>query len=281
MNRAATTPWRPPRSLARQVRATLVSFVILVLALTGGGVAYLSLRSHHAQLVALQRERSAAAAIEIDAYFEDLLRKMGFLSRVRGLTELPREQQQPLLEALLRHNSAYEAVALVDRSGAIVTQATQHSAAKPFAHAGGTPPFVTAYHGEDYVGPVEGDREMSRHVIVIAVPVRDGADQIDGALLARIDLEFLMFVVSQVNVGATGYAYVVDNRGYVIAERGAPGDTLRRIAPAVLPLASPVGGRYVGMRGMEVIGAAAPVRSAHWNVVVELMRGCRARRRRG
>ncbi|MBI2390635.1 MAG: HAMP domain-containing protein [Deltaproteobacteria bacterium] len=259
------------RSLARQVRATLVSFVIVVLALTGGSVAYLSLRAHLAAVVALQRERSRAAAIEIDAYFEDLLRKIGYLSRVRGLTELPREQQQTLLEGLLRHNSAYESVALADRSGAIVTQVTQHADARVFAAVAGQPAFTRARkEGEDYVGPVEIDREASRRFLIAAVPVRDHEDRIDGVLLARLDLEFLAYVVSQVSVGETGYAYVVDNRGFVIARRGASAEAFGRMDGSIVLGSSDEGRRYRGLLGANVVGASSAVRSAHWTVVVEL-----------
>ncbi len=259
------------RSLAHQVRARLIVLVTTVLVLTGGSVAYLSLRGHHAALAALQAERSRAAAIEIDAYFDDLLRKLGFLSRVRGLTELPREQQSALLDALLHHNTAYEAVALIERSGAIATQATQHADATALPEVARTSAILRAVEdGSDYVGPVEVDPAAGRRGVVIAVPVRDHQDRIDGALLARVDLDFLAFVLSQVDVGATGYAYVVDNRGYVISASGTEEAMTRRLEPSFEPLSSRGSRHYRGLHGRYVVGAAAPARSVHWSVVVEL-----------
>lgn len=277
------------RSLAREVRVTLLVFVIAVLALTGGSIAFLSFHAHLVELATLQGERSRAAAIEVDAYVEDLVRKMGYLSRVRGLTDLPPEQQQRLLEALLRHNSAYDAVALADRTGSIVVQSSQYGETKTFGPAAASPPFVRAFEGgEDFVGPVEIeaaaggaeteapaggaviDGEARRRFLIVAVPAHDREDRVAGALLARVDLAFLQYVVSEVEVGRTGYAYIVDNRGYVVAERGPQTDALRKIDPAIGWRLSSDVRRYRGLRGENVVGAAALVRSARWRVVVEL-----------
>jgi GAF domain-containing protein len=93
--------------------------------------------------------------------------------------------------------------------------------------------------------------------------------------MAKVNLEFLSRIISRVQVGATGYAYVLDNRNFLIAEEGSSADTLRDIsaAPFIQDLVS---GRidsldtYQGLKGQEVLGAMASVRTGRWNVVVEL-----------
>src|SRR5512136_214995 len=109
----------PP--IANQLRYGLVLLVVFISLLTGSLLAKVSFDTELQQSVQLQQQRSLSAAREIDAYLDDLQRKLSYLARVRGLTDLPPAAQQNLLEALTRHNSAYETVALLDRMGEVVS----------------------------------------------------------------------------------------------------------------------------------------------------------------
>lgn len=266
-----------PASLARQVRFGLVAVVTLVLTAASATLIVIGAREQLDQLATLQQERGRRAAVEIDGYLDDLLRKLGYLSRVRGLTLLPAEAQHDLLDALLRHNSAYEEVALLDSSGRVVTGASAYGPLKLEGGAG-SPAFRAAFgEGEDFVGVVEMEPALKRPQLTLAVPARDRFDRIAGVLVARVNLEFLSFVVSEVGVGRTGYAYVVDNRGVLIAEKGKAAETFAledlSARPFMRRLMAGKGvgtSAYRGLEGTKVLGAAAPATSARWNVVVEL-----------
>ncbi|MBW4495617.1 MAG: PAS domain S-box protein [Oscillatoria princeps RMCB-10] len=268
----------PP--IANQLRYGLVLLVVFISLLTGSLLAKVSFDTELQQSVQLQQQRSLSAAREIDAYLDDLQRKLSYLARVRGLTDLPPAAQQNLLEALTRHNSAYETVALLDRTGEVVSSVSPY---EKFAlkNLGNTPLFLRAFkQKEDYVGTVEIDRSVGVPVVTLAVPVRDDRDRVDGVLLARINLKFLWFIVSQTQVGATGYAYAIDNRFRLIAQKGSAPETAKLedlsdrpfIAALTkqIPVTSQSLNTYKGLKGVEVLGAIAPVRSVHWKVIVEL-----------
>ncbi|HEY9607566.1 MAG TPA: PAS domain S-box protein [Allocoleopsis sp.] len=230
------------------------------------------------QLEAVQQERSHATAIAIDGYLDDLQRKLSYLARVQGLTDLSQDVQTKLLEALTRHNSAYEAVAILDKTGRAISTVSPYQPVT-FDNAAGSSWFLQAIRQqEDVVSPVEIDRAIDQPVVTLAVPIRNRQDEVNGVLVARINLKFLWFVIYQTKVGETGYAYVIDNRNFLIAAQGrVPGRlTLQDLSnyPFIqhstpLNTTKPLT-TYTGLKGEEVIGSIAPIRSLRWKVVVEL-----------
>ncbi len=264
-------------SLAKQLRYGLLVFVSLSVLCTGSALIVVSFREEMRLLRDAQYERSQAAAEKIDAYIDDLQRKLGYLARVRGLSDLPPETQRTLLEALTRHNSAYETVAIVDDHGRVLAVTAPYGYAFDDEQAD-SPAFRRAYQErEDFFSPVELDRATNVPIVTMAVPIRNAQDEVAGALLAKVNLEFLWFVVSNVEIGNSGYAYVVDERRFLIAQKGDLPESgvlydlsehpfirqfsVRRDVPVTT---------YRGLRGERVLGAVADIASVNWHVVVEL-----------
>ncbi|MBE7556490.1 MAG: GAF domain-containing protein [Anaerolineales bacterium] len=264
-------------SIANQFRYGLFLLVGLSLLLTAGILIYLSFQAQLQQVGQAQKELSRAAAGEINTYLDDLQRKLGYLARIRGLANLPPEIQQSLIEGLTRHNEAYESVAVLNRNGQIIAAISPHGLPLT-GNLADSPPFSRSFkQQEDYIGPVEIDPTTSLPVVTLAVPIRDLQDEVAGILLARVNLEYLWFVVSETQVGETGYAYILDNRNFLITQPGSTVENfeLRDVSdqPFVQHLTSgsvDTERSYQGLQGQSVLGAIAPVRSVRWNVVVEL-----------
>lgn len=275
MHRPTRKLWRA--SIANQLCFGLVCLVVSSLVITGGILIYSSNRTQEKQSQLLQQERSRAAAETINAYMDDLMRKLNYLARLRGFTALSSELQQTLLEGLTRNNDAYEMVAIVDRQGTPVSVVSPYGQLR-LSSLAGTPLFHKTFHEqEDFVDTVEFGADGNL-VTTLAVPIRNQQDRVDGVLIAKVNLRFLDFVVSKTEVGKTGYTYVIDHRNVVIAKARTQQDDrfeLEDISdrPFVQKLslsrATPPS-VYQGLQQYEVLGAAAPVHSTYWRVVVEL-----------
>lgn len=278
---AAPTNPKNQFSIANQLRYGLVLLVAFAALLTGGLVTQLSFWSLWRQSILLQQERSKSAAQEIDVYLDSLKQKLNYLARTRGLTDLPENAQQNLLEGLTRHNEAFEYVAMLDDRGDAVAQASLYKEID-LKNKSNQPLFIRTYkYQEDYVGTVEIDADLKSPVVMLAVPIRDDADKVDGVLLAQVNLEFLWFVVSQAQVGKTGYVYLLDNRLHLIAEAGGSPETatledlsdrpfVKALKSQILSPTNQFLETYKGLRGQDVLGAVAPVQSVPWKVMVEL-----------
>jgi PAS domain S-box-containing protein len=268
-------------SIANQLRYGLVLLVAFAALLTGGLVTQLSFWSLWRQSILLQQERSKSAAQEIDVYLDSLKQKLNYLARTRGMTDLPENAQQNLLEGLTRHNEAFEYVALLNDRGDPVAAASLYNKIN-LKNQADQPFFIRTYkYQEDYVGPVEIDPNLKSPVVLLAVPIRNNNDEVDGTLLAQVNLEFLWFVVSQTSVGKTGYVYVLDNRLHLIAEAGGSPETatledlsersfIQALKSQILSPTNRFLDTYPGLRQEEVLGAVAPVQSVPWKVMVEL-----------
>jgi PAS domain S-box-containing protein len=265
-------------SITNQLRYGLVLLVVIALLLVSGTLTYLSFQAQMQQLEVAQQELSQATAAKINAYLDNLQRKLSYLARVQGLTDLSPEIQQRFLAALTRHHNAYETVAILDSQGKVV------SAVSPYGQANLNNITQTTWilyafkYKEDFVSPVEIDPVTKLPMVTLAVPIRNIKDEVNGVLIARINLKFLRFFIYQTHVGKTGYAYVIDNRNYLIATQEEFLEPLRfrdlseQLFIVQLKQLNTENflAKYHGLKGVEVIGAIAPITSLRWQVVVEL-----------
>jgi hypothetical protein len=102
-----------------------------------------------------------------------------------------------------------------------------------------------------------------------------------GVTIAEVNLQSVWDVVRSLKVGATGYAYIVDSTGRLIAHpdlalvlRGTGGSDLPQVAAA---LAGPPSGELVDGQSFGASGPRQTVRSIHavvpklgWRVFVDL-----------
>ena len=266
-------------SIANLLRYGLVMLVLASLLLTSGILIRISAQSQLQKSQLLQQTRSRAVAQSIESELNDLQNEMQYLERVRGLAALPQNVQRDLLEGLTRSNDAFQAIATFNLNGDILVSVS------PFEqnpqHLANDLTFLDFVpSGHRYVSPVSINAHTEHPFILFAVPMRDVNDQVNGALLAEIDLDFLNFTVSQAQVGETGYTYVVDEQEQIIAKKRTESEAyeayeLESIAQTNLiqHLVSDPAAEfsiYSGLRGQSVLGATSAVYGMGWRVVSEL-----------
>ena len=274
--------WQKIFSIANQLRYGLALLVVSSLSITGSFLIYSSFQTQWQEANLLQKERSELAAAKINAYIEDLQRKLGYLARVRGLTELPQTTQFKLIEGLTRHNSAYEMAAVIDRQGNAIAVVSPYNDKLKLGNLKNSPFFTKAFQRqEDYVGDISIEPISRQLVATIAVPIRNEKDLVDGVLMAKINLKFLEFVVSQTEIGQTGYTYVIDDRNFLIAQKGRVYASFQPEDISELSFIKNLTDNkttnntgnlrvYQGLKGIEVLGAIAPITKVNWAVIVEL-----------
>ncbi|MDR3342120.1 MAG: methyl-accepting chemotaxis protein [Treponema sp.] len=80
---------------------------------------------------------------------------------------------------------------------------------------------IKALAGQQVTSDVIISRVIGKPVVMFAVPIRDGAGRTVGALVGRRDGSALHEVTKNVKVGETGYSYMVNGQGIVIAHQNA------------------------------------------------------------
>jgi signal transduction histidine kinase len=266
---------RPRGRLFRKYVVLFASLVSATLLTSGLVELYFSYRENLAAVVALQREQAAGAAAKIDAFVRDIERQVGWASQGQVGARQTVEQRRFEFIRLQRQAPAITEVSQLDSAGReqlrvsrlamdVVGSQTDFST---------DPRFTQARPGRPYFGPVYLRKE-SEPYLTLSVAA-DG-----GVTAAEVNLKFIWDVVSQIKIGSTGRAYVVDGRGQLVAHPDISlvlqNTNLARLAQVEAALAPAAPGstrREVTVAqdsaGRQVLTASAPIAPLGWWVFAE------------
>jgi len=264
--------------LAVKLALAFIGLVSLVLVVSGGLDMWLGFHEAEDAAVQIQQEKARHAAERIEGFLTEIEQQIGWTTPPQW-DALPLEQRRYDFIRLLREVPAISEIAEIDRSG---KEQLKLSRTAPDAIASGTdfatdPRFVEAEAKGVWFSPVYF-RNQSEPYMTIAVA---HAGHHAGVTVAEVNLKFIWDLINAMQVGRTGYAYVVDRRGRLIADpdlslvlRNTDWSRSPQVAAA---LASPfAGGQSAGSHiakspdGAKVLTVFAPVPRLDWFVFVEL-----------
>ncbi len=175
---------------------------------------YFSYRENLAALVALQREQAAGAAGKIEAFLRDIERQVGWASQGQVGTRQTVEQRRFEFIRLQRQAPAVTEVSQLDPQGREQLRVSRLAMDVVGSQAdfASDPRFKDVRPGRPYFGPVYFRKESEPY---LTLSVAGGGDT--GVTVAEVNLKFIWDVVSQIRIGSTGHAYVVDGRGQLVA----------------------------------------------------------------
>jgi len=238
-------------------------------------------RENEALIVELERENAEAAAIRIENFVDSIVRQVNWLPLFpRAPIENPLERKFDYIKLLKEVKEITEA-AYIDAQG---REQIRESRIGMSAYGSGTdlsdePWFKAASAGRTYYGDVIY-RKQTAPYMTIAVPIarRYGG----GVNMVDVNLKFVGEVIRNIHVGKTGFAYIVDRRGRLIAHpdialvlQKADLTKLPQVR-AVLPHESVAAGRASiagepsDLAGNSVTTASARIEPLGWTVFVEM-----------
>jgi len=206
---------------SRQTGGLFRKYAVFLVALVGGSLLinalvemYYSYGESRLALNAVQREKALGAATIIEQFVREIEGQVGW---VTGFSPAGSGLEQRRLDflRLLRQAPAITEVSYLDGDGreqikisrlAIDTLASG-------ADLSNDPKFVNAKAKKRYLSPVYFRKE-SEPYLTLAVA---GTGRSAGVTVAEVNLKFIGDVVSRIQVGKAGVAYVVDDRGLLIA----------------------------------------------------------------
>jgi signal transduction histidine kinase/DNA-binding NarL/FixJ family response regulator len=237
---------------------------------------WFSYHTHKALLIRIQREQADAVAAKIGQFIKEIESQIGWATHLPWSAATAEQRRLDALR-LLRQVPAIIEVTQLDSAGkerlrvsrvamdVIDSQADRSSEAA----------FVEAVARGIYHGPVRFRLE-SEPFMSLAVA---GARREAGISLAEVNLMFIWDVISQIKVGERGRAYVIDERGRLIAHPDislvlsnsdvshlAQVQAARAAASKPPPEPEPV----EDIQGDRVLSTYASIPSLGWLVFVEL-----------
>ncbi len=273
MMKTKTENPRPPRSLVTTLAIAFFTLSMVVLLVNGAFALYTNIRTYQDKIAAQQQ------FIAQDDKFVALETAVEFANPIPATIET----RKTIMESLLGLHPAFRQFALLDSQGRQLTQVSRVSQTL-------SPQFtlqlkndaLTHVEGQKYISPVYIDDGTAEPLIVIAIPVKNVLGDFQGTLAAEVDLKFMWDLVEQLKVGETGYVFVVDNTGNLIAfgdtARVLSGENVKQIAEVNEFIENPSASAniksdvrsYTGLIGEKVVGTYVPLGTPQWAVVTEL-----------
>ena len=264
-----------------------VKYAALIVVLVGGALVasgaislYFAWNQSRESLFALQREKADAAAYRIAQYIREIEHEIGWtaLPRVAEGGDLIDQRRIEFLK-LLRQAPQITEASWIDRAG---NEQVRVSRLAMDAMAANTnlltdPRVVGTREGATWFGPITFRKDTEPYM-AIARPAggRDG-----GTTAIEVNLKFVWDVVSQLRVGRTGIAYVIDAEGHLVAHPDIS-LVLQKLdwTKQAQVLAARAAGPETQVRHIEafnrdgkpVLAAFARIPSLDWLVMVEVPR---------
>jgi signal transduction histidine kinase/DNA-binding response OmpR family regulator/HAMP domain-containing protein len=273
-----------PHSLAAKISRPLIVLTIASLLSVGVTLYYVSWKAQSRQLLETQQKTADYAAATIKQYIEEVLEDLKHFAQVAYLEWNDREKQAYALKRMwLDCEARIDAITLLDIAGQeriklaayhtfLPSELTNQSQSELFQRviAGGV--FVARQ--------TETRPESAVSIIRMAVPIHDMNGPIVGVLAAEISVREMLDVVRQAQIGHTGYAYIVDQNGRLMAHKSVSrflqlqNQDLSHL-PIIHHITHPksdvlLNAEYLGLEGSQVIGAFAPISVTPWYTIVEL-----------
>ncbi len=262
-------------------------YTLLIIALVGsllvasGAVGlYFSYHENQDSLVALQFEKAQAAATRIEQYVLDIEQQVSWTA-LPGMDASadPAELRRIDYLKLLRQAPAITEVAWIDGKGVEqlrVSRLAMDSLGRGTDHSA-APLFTVPMAGKVFHSPVSFRKETEPYMTVARRAGPGG-----GVTAVDVNLKFVWEVVSRIKIGEAGLAYVVDDKGALIAHpdislvlKKTDLSKLPQVAVAIGAKAQRAAGdadmveKARNARGERVLAAHAAIPTLGWTVFVE------------
>ena len=274
------------RSLAATLAIALFGISAVVLLLSSGLQIALNVQAQQALLTSRQQLIGQQAGRDVSSYIQTKFSELETAVQLVDPTTADSETQKTNMEGLLGLDPAFEQAALLDNHGrqlALVSRQTLSlSPSSPFTSQLKGDLVNRTLKGQSAIGSTYFDSETHEPLVAIAIPVKSNLGDIHGTLVVEVALVYMWNMVDQLKVGQTGYAYVVDNYGKLIAYSDTnlvlKGEDLQKISEVGAFVKNsgqsanltPGVASYTGLLGKTVVGTYSPLGTPPWAVVTEV-----------
>jgi signal transduction histidine kinase len=251
--------------------AYFVGFAVFILIVNISLETWFTYREATSAVVRLEWEKADAAALRIDHMFAEIERQIAWTTRASA--DLNQRRADYVL--LLQQVPAIDEVMQIDGNGhellRVTRFATEAIAGTDYSN---DPRFTQALAKRVWIGPIYFRNHVDPYITIAIAH----SGLYSGVTAAEIDLRFLRDLVGSIQVGETGYAYVVGPQGQLLAQsdqlKAPRGTAMSGLAQVATILANEENksalwdyGRDLG--GRSVLAAGALVPRFNWFVIVE------------
>lgn len=217
--------------------------------------------------------------IEIEKFFGEILGILELRVSYDEDVEIDRQEQTFILQGLLKEKNAFEEVAFISLNGQETAKESRTERHTPLTNLSERSYFSKALQGNSYRGPVFLTRSFKPHMMLSA-PVRNRNGSVIQVIAAELSLSPVQHIISQMQLGTLGFAYVVTPDGQLIAHSRLDVEATEKNMQSVPRVAAVLRGhtftgfgkndRYESsFSAVPVVGAGKKIPELGWGIFVE------------
>jgi signal transduction histidine kinase len=169
------------------------------------------------------REQNTAVAHwgvdKVQSYLDNVQENMRLMAELGELQTMDPHAAKAPISYFLSFMEDVKEVSLIDARGQELLRLAEHTlvTASDLTNQAKSPKFQIPISGEAYIGPVRVS-EFSEPFVTVALPIRSLAeDKVVGVLAVEVNLKHLWDDVLSFKVGQSGYLYLVNGTGQLLA----------------------------------------------------------------
>ncbi|NWG06163.1 MAG: GAF domain-containing protein [Chloroflexi bacterium] len=269
------------QSLIYTLTMAFLALSLVTLLANGGILLYSNIKRQQEIIISQQQLIAQQASEEVGGFFEEKFRALEATTRIIELPKGSSEQRKLILQSLLATQPSFRQMVLLDERGEQAALASRVSLeiSEQFKKQLQEATANQTGQSQRYSSPLYFDEFTNEPVMVLAIPVNIW--DFKGILAAEVNLEFMWTLVDQLKVGRTGYVYLVDNEGKLIAAKdvarvlsGANVKHINKVNEFVTDPSAPADATpdvvsYTGLLGTRVVGSYIPLGAPQWAVFTE------------
>lgn len=267
-------PPAPRSSLFKKYFRALFAAVVVPLLIAGGSEAWLGYHDQRARLNDLLDAEARLAAVKIRDFIEGIRDQLGWAVQLPW-SEVADDRRRLDALRLLRQVPAIASLSLVDAAGRerLFVSRIGLNRIESGADRSMNPAVTGARSDRLWFGPVTFQGGSEPYMIVAVAGNRSAV----GVAVAEVNLKFIWEVISQIRVGRTGEAFVLDRPGHLVAHPDislvlradeAEQQPLQALRSAILLRAGEAAAGQ-DITGKTVMAAMAEIPGVDWSVVVK------------
>ncbi|SHI62960.1 methyl-accepting chemotaxis protein [Geosporobacter subterraneus DSM 17957] len=257
----------------------LASVIVLIIAVTVTAIGIINYSNDISKMVSNRMEGNASmakvVAQQVDLYVTGSIDTMKTVVNTLDFSNMDKYEKNISLAKVTAKNMQFKAIYITDLEGNVT--ATTNNRRDEGKNYKGTQWFQAAAKGQTYISEAFIDEDSKMPIIILAVPVEGTISGQTGVMAVDLRLDRLFYLTRDMKIGETGFSYIVDRAGNIIAHPDFQAKVLQKfnaVEKGILAAQKVTKGEsgvevYEDTEGRKVIGGYSLVTTTGWGVIVE------------
>ncbi|MPM33379.1 Methyl-accepting chemotaxis protein McpB [bioreactor metagenome] len=230
----------------------------------------MSIQSAEQKIIEGNKTIAIQISNEIDRFMDDAKALTETLALTPAAISMDADKVRELLLAAQQKNPQFELIVLMDTTGMQIARTSGNLANRTDRDY-----FKGAMAGNTFITDVYISVATNAPTITISAPIKDKSGKVIGVVASDIGLKAVWEIAERTAIGSTGYVYVVDQNGTLIAhpdkERVLKKDNVKSNAAVQAVLNGLTGHMEVtSTQEVDSLTSYAPIKDHGWGVLTNL-----------